>query len=213
MRHDLARHTAEQYTASGRASGLNGSSQPRHPRPPARPALSDSTPKPASRNKYSGLIDLVVVAAEMSQPVDPNNEHMVLLLGNNDDHPEREQSGLPSKLTRHGDAAKSKQNGDRACPGGDPYIRPPGYECERVFVPFHGGGRGDERYTVRPAHMGLVSAQLAEHPDGQQLRGPRGVGRCNIPEGQNDKGGAALRVFYGNERVLAGDRFNVGAGT
>ncbi|MEV4497067.1 hypothetical protein AB0J84_15365 [Micromonospora arborensis] len=39
----------------------------------------------------SGLLDLVVVAAELSQPVDADNERAVLLLGKDSDHPEREQ--------------------------------------------------------------------------------------------------------------------------
>ncbi|MEU7752835.1 hypothetical protein AB0B57_18825 [Micromonospora sp. NPDC049101] len=39
----------------------------------------------------SGLFDLVVVTAELSQPVDADNERAVLLLGNDSDHPEREQ--------------------------------------------------------------------------------------------------------------------------
>ncbi|MFI5824919.1 hypothetical protein ACIA8I_38480 [Streptomyces rishiriensis] len=38
----------------------------------------------------SGLVDLLVVAAELSQPVDADNERQVLLLGNECDHPERE---------------------------------------------------------------------------------------------------------------------------
>jgi hypothetical protein len=38
----------------------------------------------------SGLIDLLIVAAELSQPVDADNERQVLLLGNECDHPERE---------------------------------------------------------------------------------------------------------------------------
>ncbi|MFG1838078.1 hypothetical protein ACGFH8_06530 [Micromonospora sp. NPDC049175] len=39
----------------------------------------------------SGLFDLVVVTAELSQPVDADNERAVLLLGNDSDHPERAQ--------------------------------------------------------------------------------------------------------------------------
>jgi hypothetical protein len=39
----------------------------------------------------SGLVDLLVVVADLSQPVDADNERMVLLLGNDGDHPEREQ--------------------------------------------------------------------------------------------------------------------------
>ncbi|MCY0954900.1 hypothetical protein [Streptomyces sp. H27-S2] len=39
----------------------------------------------------SGLVDFVVVAAELSQPVAADNDPMVLLLGNDGDHPEREQ--------------------------------------------------------------------------------------------------------------------------
>jgi hypothetical protein len=37
-----------------------------------------------------GLVDLLVVAAELSQPVDADDERQVLLLGNDCDHPERE---------------------------------------------------------------------------------------------------------------------------
>ncbi|MGW5663937.1 hypothetical protein ACWEWG_28260 [Streptomyces sp. NPDC003758] len=37
-----------------------------------------------------GFVDLMVVAAELSQLVDMNNESQVLLLGNDYDHPERE---------------------------------------------------------------------------------------------------------------------------
>ncbi|WP_052742929.1 hypothetical protein [Streptomyces mangrovisoli] len=39
----------------------------------------------------SGLVDLLIVAAELSQPVDADNERQVLLLGNDRDHPERER--------------------------------------------------------------------------------------------------------------------------
>jgi len=38
-----------------------------------------------------GLVDLLVIAAELSQPVDADNERQVLLLGNDCDHPERER--------------------------------------------------------------------------------------------------------------------------
>lgn len=37
-----------------------------------------------------GLVDLLVIAAELSQPVDADNERQVLLLGDDCDHPERE---------------------------------------------------------------------------------------------------------------------------
>ncbi|MFE1290291.1 hypothetical protein [Streptomyces sp. NPDC058751] len=39
----------------------------------------------------SGLVDLLVVAAELSRPVDPDDERQVLLLGDDRDHPERER--------------------------------------------------------------------------------------------------------------------------
>ncbi|SEE01873.1 hypothetical protein [Streptomyces sp. TLI_105] len=39
----------------------------------------------------SGLVDLVVVAACLSEPVDAASERSVLLLGLDDDHPERER--------------------------------------------------------------------------------------------------------------------------
>ncbi|WP_377463626.1 hypothetical protein [Micromonospora chaiyaphumensis] len=39
----------------------------------------------------SSLLDVVVIAAELSQPVDADNDRAVLLLGHDSDHPEREQ--------------------------------------------------------------------------------------------------------------------------
>ncbi|RKN23854.1 hypothetical protein D7147_02135 [Micromonospora musae] len=39
----------------------------------------------------SSLLDIVVIAAELSEPVDAENERAVLLLGCDSDHPEREQ--------------------------------------------------------------------------------------------------------------------------
>ncbi|MFD7711087.1 hypothetical protein ACFV6E_13740 [Streptomyces sp. NPDC059785] len=39
----------------------------------------------------SELLDILLVAAEFSLPVDPGDERAVLLLGSDDDHPEREQ--------------------------------------------------------------------------------------------------------------------------
>ncbi|MFJ5934447.1 hypothetical protein [Streptomyces sp. NPDC093071] len=38
----------------------------------------------------SDLIEILVVAAELSLPVDADDEHQVLLFGKDDDHPERE---------------------------------------------------------------------------------------------------------------------------
>ncbi|MFF5538441.1 hypothetical protein ACFY71_39325 [Streptomyces cinerochromogenes] len=38
----------------------------------------------------SGLVDLLVVAAELSEPVDADNERQLRLLGHDSDHPERE---------------------------------------------------------------------------------------------------------------------------
>ncbi|MER6299269.1 hypothetical protein ABT247_06800 [Kitasatospora sp. NPDC001539] len=38
----------------------------------------------------SGLVDFLVVAAELSSPVDADDERQVLLFGNESDHPERE---------------------------------------------------------------------------------------------------------------------------
>lgn len=46
-----------------------------------------------------GLVDLLVVAAELSSPVNAANERQVLLLGNDCDHPEREGAGPPSPHT------------------------------------------------------------------------------------------------------------------
>ncbi|WP_148086351.1 hypothetical protein [Micromonospora sp. HM5-17] len=39
----------------------------------------------------SRLLDLLLVVAELSQPVDPEDERAVLLFGADNDHPEREQ--------------------------------------------------------------------------------------------------------------------------
>ncbi|MFE5480976.1 hypothetical protein [Streptomyces sp. NPDC056527] len=38
----------------------------------------------------AGLVDLLVIAAELSAPVDADDEHQVLLFGKDCDHPERE---------------------------------------------------------------------------------------------------------------------------
>ncbi|MFJ8745769.1 hypothetical protein ACIRL2_41230 [Embleya sp. NPDC127516] len=121
-------------------------------------------------------------------------------------------TGLPSKLTRHGDTAKSKQNGDRACPGGDPYIRPPGYECDEYPFRSTEEGAATSGTPFAPRTWNWCQLNWPNTPIVNSYVGPEGWARCNIPEGQNDEGGAALKTFYGNERVLAGDKFNVAAG-
>lgn len=57
--------------------------------PPALPFLISLAAVPDIAVR-PGLVDLLVVAAELSQPVDADNERQVLLLGNDCDHPERE---------------------------------------------------------------------------------------------------------------------------
>ncbi|MER5203486.1 hypothetical protein [Streptomyces sp. NPDC002825] len=46
----------------------------------------------------SGLVDLLVVAAHLSEPVDADDERSVLLLGLDEDHPERERCRLAFRV-------------------------------------------------------------------------------------------------------------------
>lgn len=57
-----------------------------------------------------GLVDLLVVAAELSQLVDMNNERQVLLLGNDYDHPEHEW--CRAAFAAHGSALRASLQGE-----------------------------------------------------------------------------------------------------
>ncbi|WRZ95428.1 hypothetical protein OHB54_44265 [Streptomyces sp. NBC_01007] len=62
-----------------------------------------------------GLVDLLVVAAELSSPVNAANERQVLLLGNDCDHPERE--GGRAAFAAHASALRALLE-DEALPDG-----------------------------------------------------------------------------------------------
>ncbi|MGP3634423.1 hypothetical protein ACTU45_13805 [Streptomyces sp. 24-1644] len=83
----------------------------------------------------SGLMDLLVVAAELSEPVDADNERAVMLLGRDSDHPERERcravfaeyadllAGLPDELISAADRAALQQAAGRGEPKGSRQAR------------------------------------------------------------------------------------------
>lgn len=115
-------------------------------------------------------------------------------------------SGLPGRLgsgtylKRLSNTALVNQNGATACPSS--LTRPTGYQCDEY--PF--------RSTYQGASTGGGSARTqpwCQMPGGQAT-GPTGFSRCFIPSGQNLSAGGILGGFYSNERILDGDRFQVG---
>lgn len=118
-------------------------------------------------------------------------------------------TGLPSRLTRHTDKVKSDANGKRACPSGDPYQRPPEYQCDEYPFRSTEEGASSSGTPFAPRTWDWCQLNWPNTPIVSSYVGPDGWARCNIPEGQNRRGGEALSNFYGNERVLAGDQFDV----
>ncbi|MGI5337583.1 hypothetical protein ACQEVS_09400 [Streptomyces sp. CA-181903] len=72
--------------------------------PPALPFLISLAAVPDIAVR-PGLVDLLAVAAELSQPVDADNESEVLLFGNDCDHPERE--GCRAAFATHASALRA----------------------------------------------------------------------------------------------------------
>ena len=120
-------------------------------------------------------------------------------------------TGLPSTLTRLANPDESTGNGDRACPRGDSYPRPFGYQCDEY--PFRSTQEGAKTsgtpFAPRTFSFCPLTDQWPQTPVVSTNIGSQGWARCNIPEDHNNKGGQALKAFYLNERVLPADKFYV----
>ncbi|MEU1094070.1 hypothetical protein [Streptomyces sp. NPDC005877] len=120
-------------------------------------------------------------------------------------------TGLPSTLTRLANPDDSKGNGDRACPRGDSYPRPVGYECDEY--PFRSTQEGAKTsgtpFAPRTFSFCPLTDQWPQTPVVNTDIGSQGWARCNIPGDHNNAGGQALKAFYLNERVLPSDQFYV----
>ena len=116
-------------------------------------------------------------------------------------------SGLPGRLstgtylTRLESATLRAKNGKKACPSS--LSRPKGYQCDE--------------YPFRSTHQGAYTshATKARSFSGCRMKDPRRTGstgwsRCFIPTKQNLGAGGVLSAFYGSERILDGDRFQIG---
>ena len=116
-------------------------------------------------------------------------------------------SGLPggirsgTYLSRLMDKTLVDKNGATACPRS--LARPTGYECDEY--PF--------RSTYQGAYTGgsgqARSLPWCQVPDPERT-GPTGWSPCFIPSSQNSSAGGLLSAFYWQERILDGDRFQVG---
>lgn len=116
-------------------------------------------------------------------------------------------SGLPGQygsltyLTKLDDPVKTNANGNLACPASIP--RPTGKSCDEY--PFRSTYQGASTggSTVARSHPGC------QMPDPERT-GPTGWSRCFILARDNSSGGGQLLAFYGAERILDGDPFQVG---
>ena len=104
-------------------------------------------------------------------------------------------------LTRLESATLRAKNGKKACPSS--LSRPKGYQCDE--------------YPFRSTHQGAYTshATKARSFSGCRMKDPRRTGstgwsRCFIPTEQNLGAGGVLSAFYGSERILDGDRFQIG---
>lgn len=97
-------------------------------------------------------------------------------------------------------SARPRQNGDTACPSS--LQRPDGYQCDEY--PFRSTYNG--AYTSGGGQA--RSQSWCQMPDPERT-GPTGWSRCFILAGQNQSAGGILGGFYGSERILDGDAFQV----
>ncbi|MGO0576458.1 NucA/NucB deoxyribonuclease domain-containing protein [Ornithinimicrobium panacihumi] len=116
-------------------------------------------------------------------------------------------SGLPggirttSYLTRLQDSTLVSKNRATACPSS--LTRPAGKSCDEYpFASTYQGAHTGGGTTAR-------SWQGCQMPDPTRT-GPTGWSRCFIDEKQNSGAGSVLSGFYTSERILQGDRFQVG---
>lgn len=134
-------------------------------------------------------------------------------------------SGLPSRLQRLVNTSLSSNNGDRACPSGPSYPRPPAHpvigewECDEY--PFRSSEQGAWTQAPPPATAQARTFDwcqltwpntivITTNPQ-QPPIGSAGYSRCNIPRTDNQAGGQHLRNFYGSNRILPGEWFDVWA--
>lgn len=116
-------------------------------------------------------------------------------------------SGLPGQLssgtylTRLTDTALRDANGRRACP--QDLLRPTGWECDEYPFRSTHQGAATSGATLARSHTNCAMTD-------PERTGPTGWSRCFIPAGQNSSAGGVLSGFYGNERVLDGEPFQVG---
>lgn len=117
------------------------------------------------------------------------------------------KSGLPGKfggsthLTRITNKTQVSKNRSRACPAS--LVRQKGYSCDEY--PFASTKQG--AYTSKATKA--RSQPWCQMPDPER-KGSKGWSRCFINATQNSIGGGYLSGFYRAERMLAGDKFQVG---
>lgn len=115
-------------------------------------------------------------------------------------------SGLPGRmstgtyLTRLTNQTQINANGTKACPVS--LKRPTGYTCDEY--PFRSTREGASTGGGLPR-----SFPGCRMPDPQRT-GSTGWSRCFIPASQNSSAGGLIGGFYANERMLAGDLFEIG---
>lgn len=118
-------------------------------------------------------------------------------------------SGLPGRyttttyLTRLKDDAKTRANGDKACPAAG-LPRPIGYSCDEY--PFRSTNQGA---ATTPTPGPARSQPGCQMPDPERT-GAAGWSRCFIPTAENSGAGAALGNYYADDHMLQGDPFQVG---
>ncbi|GIH03850.1 hypothetical protein Rhe02_19170 [Rhizocola hellebori] len=118
-------------------------------------------------------------------------------------------SGLPGRiasgtyLTKLDDPLLVDRNGSMACPPSTVLPRPAGYQCDEY--PFRSTREG--AYTSGAIQARSIAG--CQMPDPPQT-GPNGWSRCFIPAAQNSSAGGLLGAFYSDERILDGDKFQVG---
>lgn len=118
-----------------------------------------------------------------------------------------QNSGLPgafpngAPLTRLLAGDDSRDNRTRACP--DSYSRPAGKSCDEY--PFATSNQGAN--TAGGAGRTFSYCSIPQLPTG--ITGATGYSACMINGTQNSLGGTRLSTFYGDNRVIANERYRV----
>ena len=118
-----------------------------------------------------------------------------------------QMSGLPGRmgttsyLTRMTNEPLKNRNGAKACPAS--LTRPKGAQCDEY--PFRSTREG--AYTSKaPAARSLPWCRTTD----PQRKGAKGWSRCFIALRENVSATSTLSKFYLDERMLEGDRYQVG---